>query len=114
MRKFDFDRRIAAGLDRGEAFTFTFDGMAVEAYPGESVAAALIAHGRRKFRETLKREMPRGLYCGMGVCWECIMVIDGRAAVRACMTVAEPYMKVETQHGLGPSPNTAPTEGGAP
>lgn len=107
MSKATFDRRIATGLDRGQAFTFTFDGEAVEAYPGESVAAALIAHGRRKFRETLKHEMPRGLYCGMGVCWECIMVIDGRAAMRACMTPAEPGMRVETQRGLGPAPDTA-------
>ena len=95
-------RRIDDGLDRGEAFTFEFDGHPVEAYPGESVAAALIAHGRRRFRETFRLGEPRGLYCGMGVCWECVIVIDGRANVRACMTPAEPGMKVETQIGLGP------------
>jgi predicted molibdopterin-dependent oxidoreductase YjgC len=96
-------RRIADGLNRGQAFTFEFDGQAVEAYPGESVAAALIAQGHRRFRETFRLNQPRGLYCGMGVCWECVLVIDGRANVRACMTPAEPGMKVATQLGLGPA-----------
>lgn len=98
--------RITDGIDRGQAFQFTCDGEPVTAYPGESIAAALMAAGKRRARVTARRQMPRGLYCGMGVCWECIMVVDGKPAVRTCMTPAEPGMKVETQHGTGPG---APT-----
>ena len=97
-------RRLDDGLDRGAAFSFSFDGEPITAYPGETVAAALVAAGRRRLRVSARRAMPRGLYCGMGVCWECALVIDGRASVRACMTEARPGMRVETQHGLGPAP----------
>jgi predicted molibdopterin-dependent oxidoreductase YjgC len=94
-------RRIDAGLDRGVAFTFSFDGQSVDAFPGETVAAALLAADVRRFRASARRELPRGLYCGMGVCWECLVVIDGKPSNRACMTEARPGMRVETQRGVG-------------
>ena len=93
--------RMEEGIDRGQPFHFTCDGETVLAYPGESIAAALTAAGRRALRTTTRLAAPRGLYCGMGVCWECIMVVDGKPSVRACMTVAVPGMRVETQQGLG-------------
>ena len=99
--------RVEGGLDRGRAFQFTFDGRPVQAYPGESIAAALMAAGQRATRTTVKMEAPRGLYCGMGVCWECMVVVNGKAATRACMTEARPGMKVETQRGLGPADPTS-------
>jgi len=95
--------RMETGIDRGEAFHFTCDGKPVLAYPGESIAAALFAAGRRTLRTTARLLAPHGLYCGMGVCWECIMVADGKPAMRACVTIATPGMRVETQQGLGPS-----------
>lgn len=94
-------RRIDRGLDRGAAFTFAFDGQPVEAYPGETVGAALLAAGINRFRITARSAMPRGLYCGMGVCWECLVTVDGSPSVRACTTEARPGMRVETQHGAG-------------
>ena len=94
--------RMEAGIDRGRPFHFTCDGEPVLAYPGESIGAALFAAGRRKLRTTARLDAPRGFYCGMGVCWECVMVVDGKPAVRACMTAAAPGMRVETQRGLGP------------
>lgn len=93
--------RVDLGLDRGKAFAFQFDGRPVEAYPGETIAAALLSAGIRQFRRTAKAAMPRGLYCGMGVCWECLVVVDGRPSNRACMTEAKPGMRVETQQGAG-------------
>jgi predicted molibdopterin-dependent oxidoreductase YjgC len=93
--------RVDQGLDRGVPFSFRFDGQEVRAYPGETVAAALLAADLRKFRSTAKAGLPRGLYCGMGVCWECLVVVDGRPSNRACMTEARPGMRVETQHGVG-------------
>ncbi len=64
---------------------FTFEGEAIAARPGETIAAALTAAGVRTFRITRQGE-PRGLYCGMGVCQECLVEIDGQPSVRACMT----------------------------
>jgi len=95
--------RVDRGLDRGAAFTFDYEGEAVAAYPGETIAAALLAAGRRTMRVTAKRSMPRGLYCGMGVCWECLVVVDGLAAQRACATEARPGMRVARQRGVGPA-----------
>jgi aerobic-type carbon monoxide dehydrogenase small subunit (CoxS/CutS family) len=79
-------------------FSFSVDGEPVEARAGETVAAAMLAAGRRTIRRTAKRDEPRGLYCVMGVCWECAVLIDGRT-VRACVVPAAPGLAVETLGG---------------
>lgn len=94
--------RLENGVERGAPFEFTLDGAPIQAFPGETVAATLAAHGLLICRRTIKRGHPRGLYCGMGVCWECVMVVNGRPNVRTCMTLAAPGMRVETQQGRGP------------
>jgi predicted molibdopterin-dependent oxidoreductase YjgC len=94
---------VEAGVARGERLTFNFDGKPVTAFKGESVAAALLAVGERVLRITSHKGTPRGIFCGMGVCYDCLMVIDGEPSRRACMTLAEPGMKVETQQGYGPA-----------
>ncbi|MBS1250496.1 MAG: Hydrogen cyanide synthase subunit HcnA [Chloroflexi bacterium] len=66
-----------------------------EAYPGQTVAAALVAAGVRTFRHT-PNDAPRGLFCGMGVCYECTVTINGVPDQRACMTLVAPGMKIET------------------
>lgn len=93
--------RIDVGLDRGKPFALTVDGQKVEAFPGETVAAALLAAGAKALRQTARRGQPRSLYCGMGICWECLVVVDGAPSQRACMTEAKPGMRVETQLGVG-------------
>lgn len=93
--------RIDVGLERGQAFAFTLDGERIEAFPGETVAAALLALGARALRRTARRGQPRSLYCGMGICWECLVTVDGVPSRRACMTEAKPGMRVETQNGVG-------------
>ncbi len=98
--------RIAEGVDRGNPFDFFVDGEVVQAYLGETIAAALIAAGRRGFRCTAKRGDRRGFYCGMGICWECVMVVNGQPNVRTCVTLAAQAMQVETQQGLGPGDAT--------
>ena len=82
-------------------FTFTCDGKEVTAREGETVAAALIANGIRTFRHTAKHHEPRGSFCGIGQCTDCIMEIDGVRNVRACMTMAKPGMVVRSQDGHG-------------
>lgn len=92
---------MSEGVDRGQGFAVIVDGEKVEAFPGETVAAALLASGARALRRTAKRAQPRSLYCGMGICWECLVVVDGAPSQRACMTEAKPGMRIETQQGAG-------------
>lgn len=102
-RRSDPGLRLEAGhgVARGALLTIVLDGDPVAAYPGETVAAAVMAAGRRVFRTTSMTGQPRGLFCGMGVCYDCLMVIDGRPSRRACMTYVEDGMQVQTQVGAG-------------
>ncbi|SFF51606.1 FAD-dependent oxidoreductase [Aureimonas phyllosphaerae] len=72
----------------GATATIRFDGRALPAVPGESLAATLIAAGL-KAQSIGKDGRPRGHYCGMGVCHECLVVVNGRAGQRACLTRSE-------------------------
>jgi hypothetical protein len=85
----------------GPAVHFTFDDQPLTACPGQSVAAALLAIGRRTLRRTSRRDEPRGLFCGMGVCFDCLVCIDGRPNVRACRTTVVEGMCVQSQQGPG-------------
>ncbi len=76
--------------------TFTFNGTGIAASGGESLAAALTAAGRREFRVTAGGK-PRGMFCGIGVCQDCLVTVDGTPNRRACMTGAVDGMAVETQ-----------------
>ena len=87
------------GRQSGEPFTFLFDDREIEARPGESVAAALLASGEICLR-IAEDGGARGVVCAIGVCWECRCVIDDRPNTRACMTQAQPGMKVRRQQGL--------------
>ncbi len=82
---------------RGQEIEIVVDGRPVTAYAGETVAAALIANGPFVFRRTVEVGHPRGVYCGIGFCHECRMVIDDVPNVRACVTRVEPGMQVQSQ-----------------
>jgi predicted molibdopterin-dependent oxidoreductase YjgC len=73
--------------------TFTVDGEAHSALPGQTIAAALYASGRRILRHTRIEGKPRGLYCGMGVCFDCVVRVNGETT-RACMRSVEEGMQV--------------------
>lgn len=87
--------RYDRAVRRGQTLRFEVDGKPVTAFAGETVAAALLASGDAVLRHTAKRGRPRGVFCGMGVCFDCAMVIDGRPNVRACVTPAREGMNVE-------------------
>jgi predicted molibdopterin-dependent oxidoreductase YjgC len=78
---------------------FTFDGVAVEARAGESIAAALLAAGCRAWRRTALRNEPRGLFCGMGVCFDCLVQVRGQGLLRACQSQVAEGMVVEAPIG---------------
>ena len=94
-------RRIQQGVTRGRQFEIEVDKEKIVAYEGETVAAALIASGRRTFHYTTKKNHPRGGFCGIGLCHDCLMIIDGIPNTRACQTLATPGCRVETQKGAG-------------
>ncbi len=83
----------------GGSVTLTVDGRAINARAGDSVAAALLAAGIAACRTTPVSGAPRAPYCLMGVCFECLVAIDGRQNRQACMVPAANGMTVETQSG---------------
>lgn len=95
------DLRMTTGPARGQAVAIAVDGEDVVAYEGESIAAALLASGRRVTRWTARLEEPRGYFCGMGVCQDCLVTVDDAPNVRACMTPVRDGMRVTLQRGLG-------------
>lgn len=91
------NRRIERMVERGAPFQIDVDGQPILAYAGETVAAALFANGKRILRYTSKRREPRSLYCGIGVCYDCLVTVDGLPNQRACMTQVKPGLVVRTQ-----------------
>lgn len=89
------------GGARGVELEIMVDGESVRAFEGESVAAALLAAGKRALRTTAHGGEPRGLYCAIGLCFDCRMVVDGQPNVRTCQTPVRAGMRVESQHGEG-------------
>lgn len=87
--------RIAA-VQRGRKITILVNGMPVPAYEGESVHAALLAAGIRNFRFSKTGEA-RGVFCGMGICYECLITIDHQSDQRACMTMVKDQMAIRIE-----------------
>lgn len=81
--------------------TFSFDGEQIRAEPGQSIGAALVAAGYRSWRTTRHGGAPRGLFCGIGICFDCLVVVNGRPGERACLTEARDGDEVAPQEGTG-------------
>jgi predicted molibdopterin-dependent oxidoreductase YjgC len=86
--------------------TIWFDGHAIPARSGDSVAVALLAAGIIATRTTAISGAPRGPFCMMGACFECLATVDGRANVQTCMTLVRDGMRVEQQDGARSIPMT--------
>jgi aerobic-type carbon monoxide dehydrogenase small subunit (CoxS/CutS family) len=82
------------GVHRSREVAFTFAGAPVRARAGESIAMALWAAGRRELRRSSRDGAPRGVFCNMGICYECLVRIEG-APVRACMVAVAEGLVVE-------------------
>ncbi|MFF4211933.1 (2Fe-2S)-binding protein [Streptomyces sp. NPDC001796] len=85
----------------GSAFTVTFDGREIEALPGQTVAAVLWAAGVTSWRTTRREGRPRGVFCGIGVCFECLVRVNDRPNQRACLVPVRPGDVIRTQEGTG-------------
>lgn len=89
------------------AVRFFFNGSAIMGHEGEPIAAALLANGIRTLRRTRHVSAPRGLYCGIGHCFECRVTVDGVDGIRSCLTPITEGMRVQSEV-------PAPTGGGRP
>ena len=90
-----------AGARPQPAFEVTFDGRTVEALPGRTIAAALWAAGITSWRTTRDGGRPRGVFCGIGVCFDCLVTVNDRPNQRACLVPARPGDVIRTQEGTG-------------
>ena len=96
------DHHIILGEQKDDKLvTIMVDGKEMQAKEGEMILAALIANGKIINRYTAKRKEPRGLFCGIGQCTDCAMVVNGKPNVRTCVTPVKEGMVIETQYGLG-------------
>lgn len=93
---------ILGAPSKGSRVLFTYDGVEMEGYEGEPIAMALKAAGVEVHRFTAKRHEPRGIFCAIGRCTDCVMVVDGKPNVRTCMTPLAAGMDVRTQDGVAP------------
>lgn len=73
------------------------DGKPLPFVEGQTVAAAFVAAGRVAWRTTRVRHRPRGVFCGIGVCFDCLVTIDGAGGQRACLVPARAGMTVMTR-----------------
>ena len=78
---------------------FLLDDKTVRCPEGLTVAAALLRLGRRANRTTPRLGAPRPPFCGMGICFDCVLVVDGRPGIRSCLEPVRPGMRVATQQG---------------
>jgi hypothetical protein len=81
--------------------TVRFGDRSVPFRDGQTVGAALVAAGIRSWRTTRVQGRPRGLFCGIGICFDCLISIDGTPNQRACLALARPGLQVTAQEGTG-------------
>ena len=91
-------------FEKGRQVRFTYDGRELTGYEGEPIAEALHAAGVMVHRYTTKKHDPRGMFCAIGRCTDCVMVVDGKPNVRTCVTPLKEGMKVQTQYGVSAEP----------
>lgn len=87
------DGRIP-GLGERAAVSFLFEGQPVHAFVGDTVAMALWAAAQTTLRNSSREGQPRGVLCNMGICYDCLVVIDG-VTVRSCTTIVREGMQVQ-------------------
>lgn len=90
--------------EKGKLVKFTYDGQEIEGCEGEPIAAALKAAGVMVHRYTKKEHKPRGIFCAIGRCTDCVMIVNGKPNIRTCVTPLEEGMEIKTQYGVSDKP----------
>ena len=93
--------------ENGSIVHLQFDGEAITAFDGDNLAAVLLRAGKVEFRTAAKND-PRGPYCMMGVCFECLVEVDGRSNQQACQITVRDGMIIQRQN----APNSNGSESG--
>ena len=75
--------------------TVSFNGRPITTSAGQSVGSVLVTNGITTWRDTRKQARPRGLFCGIGVCFDCLVSVDGIPNQRACLVEVCEGMKIE-------------------
>lgn len=91
---------ILGDLTNQKEIQFTFDNQSYTAYEGDTIASALLAHGVRTLRHHEFSNTPRGIYCNIGHCFECRVVVNDDPNIRACMTPVTDGMKVKSSQAV--------------
>lgn len=96
-----FDPRdLTSAPERGDSFEFDFEGVAVKAFDGESIAEAMVAAGIWSLSRSPKYHRPRGAFCFAGQCGTCLVRVNGRPNVRACTEAAFSHTRCERQNAF--------------
>lgn len=90
------DHPILGKLEERKRIAFQFDGNDYEGYEGDTIASALLASGVRTLRVHEETGTPRGIYCNIGHCYECRVTVDQVPSIRACLTLVEQGMQIES------------------
>jgi hypothetical protein len=91
---------ILGETKKSRKVTFFMDGRMLEGYEGEPIAMALKASGIMIHRYTKKAHEPRGIFCAIGRCTDCVMIVDGVPNIRTCITPLVSGMRIQTQDGV--------------
>jgi predicted molibdopterin-dependent oxidoreductase YjgC len=83
--------------NKGKSIDIKFEGKLIQAMVGDTVAAALMVAGINKFHNSPVSEEPRGPYCMMGVCFECLVEIDGVGHQQACLVSVKDGMVIKRE-----------------
>ena len=92
---------IFGSIEYKKEITIYLGNKPIKAYEGDTIAAALWAAGERVSRYSPKEHKARGLFCAIGYCSDCLMIVDGIPNTRTCVTPVKDGMKIEIQDGLG-------------
>jgi hypothetical protein len=90
--------------------TIEFDGVTVTGLAGQTIAGVLLAAGRSTWR-TSRRGRPRGVFCGIGVCHDCLLTVNGLDDVRACQRRAAPGDVITTTDVITATDRITTTDG---
>ena len=95
------DQHPILDFKRGEKLKFFFNGREMEGYANETIAAALHASGVKELAKSPELHRPRGLFCAIGNCSSCLMMVNGQPNIRVCVVKIRSGMRVESQQGKG-------------
>lgn len=100
MEEFRIKEHPVLGTVNKNTLIIYFEGNPIEVWEDDTIASGLMSHGIRVFRTTERFHSARGIFCAIGRCSDCMMIVDGKPNVRTCITKVRNGMQVQIQHGL--------------